>query len=237
MSRPGRDMSRHDRLMIFGRFPQPGRTKTRLAPALGTEGAADLYRAFLADTVANARELHDVQLELWVEAHPAAARWSSDHYPDLTLRWQSRGRLGDRLRTAFEVAFAEGVERAVALGSDHPTLPCSLLRESFVALIEADVVVGPTVDGGYYAIGFRRSAWPAGTPVFDDMPWSTSDLMARTRARLTRLGMRASELSSWYDVDRPADLERLRRDAAAESQTAHVLRRLFPGESESPKID
>ncbi len=217
--------------MIFGRFPHPGRTKTRLAPALGAEGAADLYRAFLADTVSTARGLPDVQLELWVQVHPAAERWIGDHYPDLTLRWQSDGQLGDRLRTAFEVAFAEGVERAVALGSDHPTLPRSYLRQSFEALIQTDAVVGPTDDGGYYAIGFRRSAWPDASVMFDDMPWSMPDLMRRTRARLAQQGIRASELSSWYDVDRPADLERLRRDVDTGSRTARALQRLSPGGS------
>ncbi len=236
-SRTGRNMSRHDRLMIFGRFPEAGRAKTRLAPALGPQAAADLYRAFLADTVSSARRLPEVHLEFWVETHPAAAHWIAGQYADLTLRWQADGGLGDRLRSAFESAFADGVSRAVALGSDHPTLPHVYLRQAFEALHDNDVVVGPTEDGGYYAIGIRRGGWSAAVEVFDDMPWSSPDLMPQTRARLAQLGIRVSELPSWYDVDRPKDLERLRGDVMSGSRTARVLQRISPGGAGSPTTD
>lgn len=212
--------------MVFGKRPVPGRAKTRLAPALGAEGAAELYQAFLDDVVRAARSVPEAEVELWIpDPRPGEL---ADRYAGVRLRRQSGSDLGLRLVDALDTAFREGVDRAVVVGSDHPTLPPRLLAAAFEELEGADAVFGPTTDGGYWATGLRSGAWPAGRGLFERIPWSTREVMAATRRRGEALGLRLAELPDWYDVDRPAELDRLREDLAAGSATARTLRRLDP---------
>ncbi len=229
---------RSRRILLFARLPAPGRVKTRLTPLLGPRGAAELYAAFLEDTAAAVRAVEGAEPELWLEppadrsgsriptAHRAAARLADR--VGMRLRWQEGEGLGTRLRRAFEAAFADGVTAAVAVGSDHPTLPEARLSEAFRALEKAEVTIGPSRDGGYYLVGLRSAAWPSASILFRDMPWSTPRLLPRTRAAVERVGLTARELAEWYDIDEPEDLERLRGDVRSDSRTAAALDRLLP---------
>jgi rSAM/selenodomain-associated transferase 1 len=210
-----------ERLVLFGRLPEPGLTKTRLVPALGAEGAATLYEAFLDDLVG--LDVGVGERELWVPDRPGAIRRLRLRYPGLRVRLQPEGDLGGRLRAAFEAAFTEGVDYAVVIGSDHPTLPADLVRRAFHALRSAHLVVGPTRDGGYYSIGLRRYCWPKAAGLFEDAPWSTAELLEWTREQAADLDLCFVELPGWYDVDTPADLERLRRDVSPRSATGRAL--------------
>lgn len=222
------------RLLIFGRLPEAGLTKTRLISALGAHGAARLYEAFLDDTVAAARGLKSVLTELWVPPREGAEATLTARYPNLPLRWQRGADLGARMSDAFEAAFSEGVDYALITGSDHPTLPADYLARGFAALIAAHLVLGPSADGGYWAIGLRRYAWPKARPLFEDVPWSTPHVLELTRRRAVELELCHVELPVWYDVDEPSQLEALKRDAEAGSRTADVLRGLS---SESVSAD
>lgn len=212
--------------MVFGKRPCAGRTKTRLAPALGPEGAAELYRAFLDDVLASARSVPGAVVELWIAGPDPGPL--ADRYGDVPLRRQSGDDLGERLEGAFEAAFAEGAERAVVVGSDHPTLPADHLALAFETLDRATAVVGPTPDGGYWALGLRAGAWPDGRGLFRDIPWSTGRVLEATRRRAGELGMELRDLPAWYDVDVPEELHRMRRDLVPGSATARALRRLDP---------
>jgi rSAM/selenodomain-associated transferase 1 len=215
------------RLLIFGRLPEPGVTKTRLAPALGPHGAARLYQAFLDDTMEAAATVSSADVELWVPDRPGARDVLAARYADVRIRLQRGADLGERLATAFEVAFGEGVDYALVAGSDHPTLPPEQLARGLDCLIAAHLVLGPTADGGYYAIGLRRYAWPAARPLFRDMPWSTPRVLEVTRHRAAELNLCHVELQSWYDVDEPSQLARLRAEAHPDSHTARALRELI----------
>lgn len=211
--------------MVFGKVPEPGRTKTRLAPVLGPEDAARLYAAFLDDTLERCRGL-GAELELWVPRHPDAEEELGRRHPDVDLRWQPGGDLGGRLRAAFSASFDEGAARALAVGSDHPTLPAEHLREALAALDAAEASLGPVPDGGYWAVGLRRDAWPRAAGLFRGIPWSTPEVLEATLRRAGELSLGVERVSPWYDVDEPADLERLRGDVRAGSATARVLEEL-----------
>lgn len=212
--------------MVFGKVPRPGRAKTRLAPALGPDGAADLYRAFLDDVLALARSVVDTEVELWIpDPDPGSL---SEHYGELPIRRQAGEDLGERMAGAFDAAFGEGAASALVLGSDHPTLPPAHLERGFAELEGADAVVGPTEDGGYWAVGLRSGAWPLGRGLFREIPWSTGEVLSATRRRSREIGLTLNELPAWYDVDRPEALDRTRRDAEPGSATARALRRMEP---------
>lgn len=221
------------RLLIFAKLPEPGRVKTRLIPRLGSEGAALLYQAFLDDAIALCRGVEEADLEVWAppgvsepgEERGAVARFQR-RYPGLGLRFQVGADLGARLGRAFEVAFEEGTDQVVIMGSDHPTLPLGYLRRAFSALSGAELVIGPSDDGGYYLVGLQRHAWPKAAGLFAGVPWSTPGVLAATRERSRDLKIGRVELPGWYDVDDPSDLPRLGRDAHAGSHTARMLARL-----------
>ncbi|MDH3732833.1 MAG: TIGR04282 family arsenosugar biosynthesis glycosyltransferase [Gemmatimonadota bacterium] len=219
-------MKPHERLIYFGRLPEPGLTKTRLQPRVGPEGAARLYQSFLDDLVA--RDVGVSDRELWVPDRPGARSTLGSRYPDLGVRLQPGGDLGARLAAAFSAAFDDGVDYAVIVGSDHPTLPADYLRRAFRALRGAHLVLGPTGDGGYYAVGLRRYCWPRARGLFAEAPWSEPRLLEWTRERAVELDLCHVELPAWYDVDTPEDLSLLRNDVQAGSATARTLVEIIP---------
>ncbi len=214
------------RVLLFGKVPRPGDVKTRLAPALGTEGAARLYRAFLEDTVRLARASGAGEVELWLAGPVGAAEGLADRHPGLSVRAQAGRGLGERLRRAFASIFRRGAGSAAVLGTDHPTLPPERIDAAFAALGEADAALGPTPDGGYYLLALRREAWPAAAGLFRDVPWSTPEVAPVTRSRARAAGLDLAVLPAWYDVDEPDELARLRRDADPDSATGRALARL-----------
>lgn len=186
---------------IFVKPPQPGAVKTRLIPAVGKRGAADLARAFFVDTVRSVSTL--AWLNTVVASAPprrALPITSAPVWP------QGEGDLGARLERVLRRALEEA-PYAVALGSDAPGMPTSRLLSARAALRDADAVLGPSDDGGFYLLAL--TSCPKG--LLADLPWSSEHTFARTLARLRERGLRTKVIEPWYDVDRPDDLSRLQK--------------------------
>jgi uncharacterized protein len=186
--------------------------KTRLAAVLSASGASELYRAFLRDAARLYAGREAWRSVLCADPGPEDPRLSSLFPEPWQRRSQGPGDLGERLRRAFEDAFAAGAPSAAAVGSDHPTLPVGRLGEVFAALDASDAAVVPAEDGGYCAIGLSARAASCLGELFRDVPWSTDEVLATTLVRMRQAGLSCRRLESFYDVDRPGDLERLRRD-------------------------
>lgn len=191
-----------------------------MVPFLSEKDASDLYQSFLDDTLEIGMKIS--ALELWVPDRPEAFEQLSMRYPQATVRLQPEGSLGDKLMAAFNASFSDGMDYVLAVGSDHPTLPSEYLAQGFCALRHAPAVLGPTDDGGYYAIGLRRHAWPEAAGLFLSAPWSTPTLLQWTRQRAIELDLLHEELPTWYDVDRPEDAWRMENDLDVCSATAKV---------------
>ena len=139
--------------------PIPGVSKTRLSAVLGTERAAHLAAAFLADSAALARQLATredaVPTAFFTPADAGAA--IAALLPGWALTPQAEGDLGARMGGAVAHLFAAGAQRALLLGTDAPTLPPALLEVLLAALHNgADAACIPALDGGYCAIAFAR---------------------------------------------------------------------------------
>jgi rSAM/selenodomain-associated transferase 1 len=197
----------HARILVFCKPPIPGQAKTRLIPALGAEGAADLHAELARATVARAVCSRLAPVELWASAspeHPLFQRLCADHA--CVLQTQCGDDLGARMAQALETTLADA-DFAVLIGTDCPALDEHYLAEACAALANgADAVLGPAEDGGYVLIGLHRSD-PA---LFAGMAWGTSAVLAQTRRRLAALAWSVHELATLWDLDRPEDLERLR---------------------------
>lgn len=193
-----------DRLIIFTRYPVPGKTKTRLIPALGAEGAAALQKQMTERTVARARQLRQEQ-PLFLEVRYEGSRASSMQEwlgSDLAFAAQRSGHLGLRMARAFQQAFRVGCKRVVLVGTDCPGLSVFLLREAFHHLQDNEVVLGPARDGGYYLLGLRFFL----PQIFEGISWGTSTVLEKTLRTLGPLALSVFLLKTLGDVDRPEDL-------------------------------
>ena len=197
--------SNRPRIVVFAKAPQPGRVKTRLIPLLGARGAASLHARLIERTLAMAQTGAVGALELHgTPAHDDYLQRCADRY-HARLVEQSPGDLGERMRSAFERVLRTS-SSAILIGTDCPALTPIHLREAGLALENGhDAVLTPVEDGGYALIGLRHSD----ARVFEGVEWGTGGVTAATRTRLRALGWRWSELETLWDVDRPADYQRL----------------------------
>lgn len=193
-------------LLVFAKAPRPGAVKTRLVPLIGERRAAALHARLIEHTLEVAREAAIGPLEL--HGAPAADPFLAACAKRFgaTLVEQCAGDLGTRMHHALGNAVSRGATHAILIGSDCPPLASRHLREAQQALAGAvDAVFAPTEDGGYALIGVRRPD----ARLFHGVNWSTPAVMLETRARLTALAWRWTELETLWDVDRPPDYERL----------------------------
>lgn len=211
------------RLLVFTKAPTPGRVKTRLVPPLTAEQAARVHAAAMLDTVGRAMDAAGEDVEVWTSGDARAAEEVAA-LVGRAARLQSDGDLGARLADAFARSFDEGAERVVIVGSDHPTLPSQRLSAAFERLGAPAVVLGPSRDGGYYAVGLRRDGWPAARALFEEIPWSSARVLDATRRAASAIGLEVRLLEEWYDVDEVEDLARALRDAEPSSKLARLFR-------------
>jgi len=194
-------------LIVFVRYPAPGKAKTRLIPAVGPVAAADIQHRMSLCTLAVASEFgRDHKVDAEVRFTGGTAEQMVPLYGrDLRYRDQGEGDLGQRLKLAVADAFDAGARTVVVIGTDCPKLSAGHLRDAHEALLDADVVLGPALDGGYYLIGLRQ----AHLQLFDDIAWSTQRVLQQTLDATSRLGLSVQLLETLADVDRPEDLQHL----------------------------
>jgi rSAM/selenodomain-associated transferase 2/rSAM/selenodomain-associated transferase 1 len=197
-------MTGRKRLILFTRFPVAGKVKTRLIPALGSEGAAGLHRRLVLRTLRTAREAcekADAGLEVRFEggSEEAMRHWLGD---GLCFKKQGEGDLGERMANAFEASFREGSQGTLIIGSDCPQLTPGIILAGFNGLSKSDVVFGPAKDGGYYLIGLNAPI----AELFAGIPWSTERVLAESMRVLEKRKMTVALLEPLEDVDRPEDL-------------------------------
>jgi len=206
-------MKQRPALVIFARAPLAGKTKTRLIPALGPSGAAELYEQFLLDTLSQAAGLPADVLVAAADPSQAGAIQMAMARAGLEapVIGQSGRDLGERMANATGEALARGAAGAVVIGSDSPSLPPERVASALSLLPERDVVLGPCLDGGYYLIGQRRLL----PELFQGVEWGGRDVLAQTVRRARSIGASVALLEPWYDVDTPEDLALLRSHLTA----------------------
>jgi rSAM/selenodomain-associated transferase 1 len=178
-------------VILFAKAPVPGQVKTRLR--LDSGAAAALHEAMVRDVFAMLATL-PAELELHTDIR-------TDAWPRITVarKVQVDGDLGQKMLAAL----GGGDRQVMIVGSDAPTLPRGHLENLLAST--ADVALGPTEDGGYYAIACRRTH----PKMFDGVEWSTKRAMEQTVAATRACGLSVEIGPPWFDVDSPADLERL----------------------------
>ncbi|GAB6059212.1 TIGR04283 family arsenosugar biosynthesis glycosyltransferase [Desulfonatronum parangueonense] len=199
-------------ILIFTRYPVPGRVKTRLIPALGPETAARLHRRMTEHVVTVARGLAGnggVNIHVGFTGAPLK-KFRSWLGHDLRYLQQNGDDLGRRMHHGLEAVFrtTPGMGPVLVIGTDVPCLDKAILDQALSALESSDLVIGPAEDGGYYLIGMHRPH----PELFQNMDWGSSSVFAQTMDAAKRLGLTITTLPELQDVDRPEDLDALRHD-------------------------
>lgn len=238
MGRPGAlsvDGRARCAIAIMAKAPRVGAAKTRLVPPLTAEDAAALSACFIRDAAENiAAAAEQAAIDGYVAFTPpeAEAEFIRLLAPGTRLLPSRRPGLGASLYDAAADLLNAGYGAVCLVNSDSPTLPNTVLIAAVRALQPPGnrLVLGPAEDGGYYLIGLKH----AHRRLFEDIAWSTSAVLAQTEERARELGLAATRLPVWYDVDDIANLHRLRMELAQTSDdddrakhTSHFLRNLF----------
>jgi rSAM/selenodomain-associated transferase 1 len=200
--------STNDTLIIFTRFPRPGKTKTRLSRVIGAEAAAHCQRQMTEVVVAQARALGQSRdIDLQIHYHDASqaemAAWLGQ---DLSYYPQVEGDIGQRMAEAFASGFAGGAEQIILIGSDCPDISTKILATAFNALPQADLVLGPAMDGGYYLIGMHTLR----PELFTDITWGSERVMNETLNIAASEKLIVKQVDPLHDIDRPEDLKYFR---------------------------
>jgi rSAM/selenodomain-associated transferase 1 len=202
-------------IVVFGRIPAPGRVKTRLASAIGDGAAAEVYRLLLDHVLAEACAAGQAVTLALADAPRPGDAWQ----PPAGVRTeiQHAGNLGTRMLKSFARHFSLGAETVILVGSDLPGLAAAMLVDAASALRRVPVVLGPSVDGGYWLVGQRRP----GHDLFTGVSWSSPGVLQATRLRLLELKVAHEELPTLRDIDTLSDLETL----VADKELGETLRR------------
>ncbi|WP_077923658.1 TIGR04282 family arsenosugar biosynthesis glycosyltransferase [Spirosoma sp. 209] len=187
-------------LIIFVKNPIPGTVKTRIARTVGNERAVQVYRHLLQHTQQITRLLPWPRVVYYGDFIN-----SNDGWNGYQKRLQAGNDLGERMLAAFREQFAEGARQVVIIGSDCLAITADHLRQAFSALDEADVVIGPATDGGYYLLGMN-ALHPF---LFENMPWSQPELRQLTELALQQNNLTFERLEELTDIDEWSDYERV----------------------------
>ncbi|MCI0602657.1 TIGR04282 family arsenosugar biosynthesis glycosyltransferase [bacterium] len=184
-----------NRVVIFSKSADLDMVKTRMRPVLTSEQSLSLHVALLQDTIDKVRNLATV---LYL-----SGSGSLPFNPELEIKMQTGRDLGERMLHAFTEEFKR-FAKIVIIGIDSPTVPVGVISRTFEALENHDIVLGPCEDGGYYLIGLKKLI----PEVFLGIRWGTSDVLKQTLQKIPDL--RHFLLDTYFDVDLPTDLTRLR---------------------------
>jgi rSAM/selenodomain-associated transferase 1 len=193
-------------LLFFLKNPEKGKVKTRLASALGEEKAVKLYKRFMLEMLST---LNRGTFLFYLCFYPGDSletlkKWLGEEYLYMA---QYGGDLGERMENCFMEAFAMNFKRVVLIGSDIPDLPLEFIEEAFTSLKEKDAVIGPSLDGGYYLIGFNDNKFSP--QVFKGIPWSKERVFEETMKILSKEGLTVHTLKPLRDIDTIVDLRKL----------------------------
>jgi rSAM/selenodomain-associated transferase 1 len=186
-------------IIIFLKFPELGRSKTRLAATIGNENTLKVYKELLDHTHLITKELNYDKYLFYDKVTSNKMPWGDDIYQ---TAYQVESDLGGRMQHAFSQLFEKGYERIVIIGSDCYDLSQEIIEEAFEKLKKKDVVIGPAKDGGYYLLGLKKLI----PQLFTDVAWSTDEVFSATTKALDFLSIGYDTTAVLSDIDVYDDL-------------------------------
>jgi rSAM/selenodomain-associated transferase 1 len=190
-------MATKELLIVFVKNIKLGKVKTRLAKTIGDDAAFEVYKKLVAITEKATTNV-EVDKRIYFSDVIIETKWEG-----VPKYVQEGADLGERMQNAFNAAFADGYAKVILIGSDLPDMKEEILEEAFLSLEKSEVVLGPAEDGGYYLLGMRKDY----NSIFEAMPWSKSNLLQITKAKLDAHQVDYSLLKTLNDIDNEDDLK------------------------------
>ena len=196
-------------ILLFTKFPEPGKSKTRLIPAVGAEQAALIQRQMTTEVLASIshyRIEYPIDLRIYYDGGTLhlMREWLGEQNLYTT---QINSDLGSRMAAAI----AEHIQKYTAIvivGSDCPDIDSVILHQAFTALRSYDVVIGPAYDGGYYLIGVQANITQENLNyLFTEINWGSGEVLSQTIAKLREKNLSYRLLKRLNDIDTPEDLQ------------------------------
>lgn len=189
----------HPAILLFLKAPREHTVKTRLAKTIGSTDALSAYRKLAEFQLKRLPAAWPIQLHYTpAEAKPEMQEWLGAEHAFIA---QPTGDLGERLTFAVKRHFEQSEQPAFLIGTDCPQLDANLFEEAAAQLRQADLVLGPAQDGGYYLMGLR-SPHPE---LFQNIDWGTETVLEQTQAAAGEQGLNVALLQTLSDVDNEAE--------------------------------
>ena len=194
-------------LVLFAKAPVAGKVKTRMQPEITADDSARLQAALIKDSILLMSKINNA--DKFIYFHPEGENKIFEKFTcelSFHLNCQNGADLGEKMENAFRYLFDKGYSKVVIIGADSPTLPEKHINKAFMQLNKADLVIGPSIDGGYYLIGFREKV----CPVFSSVEWGSNKVLTQTEELIKRHNLHLSLLPVHYDIDTIENLRFLR---------------------------
>ena len=189
-------------LIQFAREPVVGGVKTRMMPSLSAAQACELHCELTQWTARQLLSFARGTVELSVAGDTSHGLFSRCLSLGVHRISRQRGEgLGQRMYRALSGGLRE-FQSVILVGSDCPEIDPAYLGKAVESLRHADVVLGPATEGGYVLIGARAIR----EEIFQDIPWGSDQVFARTLAALSDSKLSWAQLPALRDIDRPEDL-------------------------------
>jgi rSAM/selenodomain-associated transferase 1 len=186
-------------IIIFLKYPELGRSKTRLAATVGNENALKIYRELLKHTHQITKNLDCHKFLFYDKESPNKMQWEEKEYHHLV---QVESDLGGRMKNAFAEILNKGYQRVLIIGSDCYELTENIINEAFNLLKQNHAVIGPAIDGGYYLLGLTKLI----NNLFEDVEWSTNKVFTATVKNLNQQKIKFATTITLSDIDVYEDL-------------------------------
>ncbi len=180
------------------RNPQRGKTKTRIAAVLGDEAALQVYKTLLHKTHSITQTIDARKYVFYADYINRNDLWDEENF---LKELQHGNDLGEKMKHAFNDVFSKGFDEVIIIGSDCYDLTAAIISEAFAALSQAEVVIGPAKDGGYYLLGMNKYY-----DLFDDIQWSSAGVLRATQLKAHALKLSVHLVPLLNDVDEAADI-------------------------------
>ena len=190
-------------LIIFLKYPEAGKVKTRLGKSIGYEKAADIYSILIKHLISQLNDSNNYSVKIFYtpeERYEDISKWLNTD----NLMPQEGNNLGERLSNAFYHSFTEGYSNTVVIGSDCIEITRDDINTAFNFLSTGyETVIGPTNDGGYYLIGLSGKNYPE---LFQNIEWSTNKVFSQTQKIINQLQISSRILNYYNDIDEISDI-------------------------------
>ena len=187
------------KIIVYCRYPELGKVKTRLAADCGEQGALAVYKKLLSCVFQN---IEESGYPFEVHCAGGSERSIEEWLQGMSFKAQIDGDLGDKLQNSVREYFQENKSPLVIIGSDQKDINKPLLEETELKLKSHDVVIGPAKDGGYYLIALKK----AYLGLFENISWSTSAVLSETIQKIQMNGLSYCLLEEKVDIDHLIDV-------------------------------